>query len=61
MRSRKRPQGQTEAERWIETYCILFPLDVESMIPSPCEQYLDLWILKELTIGTQSTMTNSPS
>jgi len=35
LKLRKRPAGQTEVERWIEMYRILFPEDPESMIPTP--------------------------
>ena len=35
LRSRKRPPGQTEADKWKEMFRILFPDDRE--IPSPCK------------------------
>ena len=36
LRSRKRPLGQTEEDRWREMYRILFPFDDDLTIPSPC-------------------------
>jgi hypothetical protein len=36
LRSRKRPAGQTEVDRWKDMYRILFPDDREDSIPSPC-------------------------
>ncbi|KAF2432132.1 hypothetical protein EJ08DRAFT_586146, partial [Tothia fuscella] len=35
MRSRKRPPGVTEQDRWVEMYQVLFSSDPESSIPSP--------------------------
>ena len=36
LKKRSQP-GQSEDERWIEVYKILFPKDDHSRIPSPCE------------------------
>jgi hypothetical protein len=37
MRCRKRPYGQTEQEKWIELYQILFPEVEKAAIPHSCE------------------------
>lgn len=37
LKSRKRPRGQTEADRWRDMYRILFCCDDEPVIPSPCK------------------------
>jgi hypothetical protein len=37
LRSRKRNAAQSERDRWIEMYKILFPDDEESSIPEPCK------------------------
>jgi hypothetical protein len=45
LRSRKRPLGQTEVDRWNQMYRILFPDAGDGLMPSPCKfLYLDLII-----------------
>ena len=40
LRSRKKSdKNMTDAERWRETYLILFPDDDPATIPSPCESF----------------------
>jgi hypothetical protein len=36
LRSRKRPSGKTERDRWVDMYQILFPNDSSTSIPDPC-------------------------
>jgi hypothetical protein len=36
LRSRKYPKEQSQQDRWIGMYKILFPKDEESRIPEPC-------------------------
>jgi hypothetical protein len=44
LRSRKRdPTVRTEGDRWRKVYRILFPLDFEDSIPSPCKLRVSLW------------------
>lgn len=37
LRVRKRPPNQTEVDRWLEMYRVLFPQDDPILIPSPCK------------------------
>jgi hypothetical protein len=39
LRSRRRPANQTEEDRWVEMYHILFPEDDQDSMPSPCKTH----------------------